>query len=121
VKPEGALEQNPAPDAEALTEEHVHWEAKRAEVERSIREQVDLLADAWLRVEAEQRSLLQRKEGLASRSDKTSTGPSPQSGPKPVPVVYDSSPGPQHNAFSEFERLRAEIQSSRPYIDVQKD
>jgi hypothetical protein len=99
------------------------WEAKRARTEQKIRDHVELLSDAWLRLEAEQRNLLQTKEGLAvdlpSRADKNSVAAVGGVGAARQSVSSISNP-PQlrQSAVREFERLRQEIQLSRPLNNV---
>lgn len=97
-----------------------NWETKRARTEQRIRDHVDMLADAWLRLEAEQRILLQMKEGLAvdltSRSEKSTAGSAGSS----RHCIPGSSTLPQlrQSAVDDFETLRQEIQFSRPLNSV---
>lgn len=112
-------------EADSLAQEREQWEAKRARVEHKIREQLDLLAAAWLRLEAEQRSFLQMKEGLAfdvsNRPEKKPLQASLETGLQTVPGGAKPPPLLPQSAIREFERLRQEIQSSRPHNHAERD
>lgn len=111
-------------ETDDLAEEQALWEAKRESVEQKIREQLDLLADAWMRLEAEQRSFLQKKEGLAfdlhSRAERSIADSSVGASLQSVPGGSRLPPRPQQSAVHEFERLRQEVQSSRPHNSVKR-
>ncbi len=93
------------------------WEAKRIQAEQSIRAQVDLLTSAWLRLEDEQRSLLQTKQGLANeqKARATTSHISSASMLQCLPGSLQTAAKTEHSAVDAFERLRQEIQSSRPH------
>lgn len=97
------------------------WEAKRVQAEQGIREQVELLTHAWLKLENEQRSLLQTKQGLANelKARVTTFDDSSASLLQCLPGNSQFAVKPEHSAILEFERLRHEIQSSRPNIKSQ--
>lgn len=94
------------------------WEDKRLQAEQRIREQVDLLTQAWLRLEDEQRSLLQTKQALANelKARSTTFDVSPASILQCLPGNSQFASKTEHAAVHEFKQLRHEIQSSRPNI-----
>ncbi len=100
------------------SESQYDWEAKRLQAEQRIREQVDLLSNAWLRLEDEQRSLQQTKQGLANelKARVTTIDASSTSILQCLPGSSQFAAKTEHSAIHEFERLRHEIQSSRPNI-----
>ena len=103
-------------EAGGIADQQVEWEANRLSVERKLRDQVDLLADAWLRLEEEQSSLLQMKKGRAENVTNRVPATASNSFGSALQDVSDSSRVPrqlQHSAVLEFDRLRQEIQSSR--------
>ncbi len=112
-------------DTDELFEEHEDWDVKRVHVEQKIREQVDLLEDAWLRLESEQRSLLQMKEGLAvGLANRGEMSTATVSRGTVLPSVHDvskTSAQSQLAAVHEFEKLRQEIQAIRPQYTVKRD
>ena len=88
------------------------------QAEQRIREQVDLLTNAWLRLEDEQRTLLQSKQGLANELKARAVTPEFSSA-----SILQCLPGrsqfptkTEQSTVHEFERLRHEIQASRPNI-----
>jgi hypothetical protein len=93
------------------------WEAQRLVAEQGLREKIELLTGAWLRLEEEQRTLLQMKNGLAvelsTRAGENTAG-SVGSNMKCLPGSSRHSTKTVQSAVCEFERLRQEIQSSRP-------
>lgn len=97
------------------------WEIKRKQAEQRIGEQVDLLTNAWLRLEEEQRSLLQTKQGLANelKARATTFDGSSASILQCLPGESQFAAKTEHSAVHQFERLRHEIQSSRPNIKSQ--
>ncbi len=108
-------------DNDDAAESRDDWEAKRKQAEQRIHEQVDLLTNAWLRLEDEQRSLLQTKQGLANefKARATTFDGSSSSILQCLPGNSHFSAKTEHSAVHEFERLRHEIQSSRPNIKPQ--
>lgn len=92
------------------------WDIKRLLAEQKIREQVELLTNAWLRLEEEQRALLETKKGLAvelsSRAEKKAVGIG--SPVQCLPGTSHFSTKTEQSAVFEFERLRREIQANRP-------
>ncbi len=94
------------------------WEGKRMQAEQRIREQVDLLTQAWLRLEDEQRSLLQTKQALANelKARSSTSAFSPASILQCLPGNSQFATKTEYSAVHEFEQLRHEIQSSRPNI-----
>ncbi len=102
-------------------DEDENWETNRVQVERKLRDQVDLLADAWLRLEAEQRELLLLKKGNAVDSFQRATTDrlgTPDTGLPSLPGSLRLSRQSQHSAVVDFERLRQEIQFNRPQPNV---
>ncbi|MEZ6138490.1 MAG: hypothetical protein R3C53_26710 [Pirellulaceae bacterium] len=109
-------------EAWTLNAQHTDWETEKRRVENGIREQLDLLAAAWLRLEEEQQSFLQMKNAHATELTRRS-----ESHPVAVTAVSDLVPVSQHNsrrqhmAVQEFQRLRQEIQSRRSSHSDQRD
>lgn len=101
------------------TDQRENWEKSRARVEERIREQVDLLANAWLKLETEQRAFLRMKERLAvdgsSRGDASRNGDCIATTLKSVPGGARSPLPAQPAAVDEFRKLRHEIQMGRPH------
>ena len=97
------------------------WENKRKQAEQRIGEQVDLLTNAWLRLEDEQRALLQAKQGMANelKARATTFDGGSASRLQCLPGSSQFTANIEHSAVHEFERLRHEIQSSRPNIKSQ--
>lgn len=91
------------------------WDNKRLLVEHRIREQVELLTNAWLRLEEEQRTLLETKKGFDNVAKKNTAGSIgyPIQG---LPGTSHFSINTQQTAVDEFERMRREIQTNRPNI-----
>lgn len=111
--------------SDAGTVEVIDEPLKPALSQEHMRQQVSLLMDAWLRLENEQRILLQTKQGLTaefcnrveSKPDNQSEsilqrlpGCPPLSMPSEGPAVVQCDPSVVHD----FERLRREIELSRP-------
>lgn len=96
--------------------EREDWEAQRLVAEQMIREKIELLTDSWLRLEEEQRTLLQMKKGLAvelsTRAGESTSG-NVGSETQRLPGSSHSSTKTVQSAVGEFERLRQEIRSSR--------
>lgn len=104
-------------------QEKHQWESERDVAALQIQEKADQLTEAWLRLEDEQRKFLQIKESrLQTARDRTpaepvrshgedhanSDGPSPQ---RSMPAASNPS---RADVVQQFQRLRREIESSRP-------
>ncbi|MCA9125778.1 MAG: hypothetical protein KDB22_01790 [Planctomycetales bacterium] len=94
-------------------QESEEWRTTRDLVEQRIQEQVDLLADAWLRLEDEQRSLQHAKEGLALQANNLADIGQPQAqiliGPQLAPGSGNLPLPTKAAAIHDFERLRQEV------------
>ena len=108
-------------DSEDSGESLGDWETKRQQAEQRIGEQVDLLTIAWLRLEDERRALLQAKQGMANelKARATTFDVGSASRLQCLPGSSQFAANIEHSAVHEFERLRHEIQSSRPNIKSQ--
>lgn len=98
-------------------EARADWETQRLVAEQRIREKIELLTGSWLRLEEEQRTLLQMKKGLAvelSTRERENTAGSVGSEMQRLPGSSHFSTKTVQSAVCDFERLRQEIQSSRP-------
>jgi hypothetical protein len=93
--------------------------------QETIRQQVKLLMDAWLRLENEQRVLLQTKQGLTAELGNRAESPSdnraesilqclPGRHPLSIPAEGSAVAECDPAAVHDFERLRREIELSRP-------
>jgi hypothetical protein len=106
--------------------------SKQTQSQEHIRQQVALLMDAWLRLENEQRILLQTKQGLTAefgnRVESQPDNPSESilqrlPGCQPLSIPAEGS-AVVHNDLSvvhDFEKLRREIELSRPSIKPYKE
>ena len=121
---------------EGFQQEKRQWEAEKTGAEQDIREKLDEISEAWLRLEAEQRRFLQTKEsyaptvpdykterefvGNAAAGGLTSTmrgegsclDEQPLRQPLRDPIVNR----PAKSTIQQFQRLRREIESSRPRL-----
>ena len=97
-------------------QERERWELHRQQEVERLRGEGDLLAEAWQRLEAEERCLLAEREllrrGSADRSHNAlPTAPQASTGEKPQTGGYEQ----DHLAWLEFQQLRREIQKyNRP-------
>ena len=112
------------------------WEERKTHAEEEIREKLEQISEAWLRLEAEQRRFLQTKESYAptvpeykaereslgnvGAGDLTATMTSDgrclneQSLRPPLPDTSVNRSA--KNTIQQFQRLRREIESSRPRL-----
>ncbi|MEM7560428.1 MAG: hypothetical protein AAF394_15005 [Planctomycetota bacterium] len=111
-----------------LAEQQELWEAQKEQEELQIQQQLGLLQEAWLRLEEEQRSFLQTKEGFAATQGGTRTSSTPAAAPateqtsttRTQPIGRPSKPVSANNAaysssaIDEFQRLKQEIHNLRP-------
>ena len=123
-----AVEANPA-DANLhdrikdFQQEQAKWEAKRKLEAERIQEQADQLTEAWLRLETEQRRFLQMKESHPLATPERRTDAVEQTRDRDRSAIDQQSTRrsvtPNANplreaAVRQFQRLRREIESSRP-------
>jgi hypothetical protein len=124
---------------EELKVERSNWEAKRKCEARQLEEMANQLTEAWLRLEAEQRSFLQMKEMHLSPHARQPSSDSVAGGAGESPVLdhrvaFESNsvsraeppkktnrvptrPGAvskSQNSIRQFQQLKREIESSRP-------
>ncbi|MDP6556438.1 MAG: hypothetical protein QGG71_17340 [Pirellulaceae bacterium] len=96
-------------------QERERWELHRQQEVERLREEGDLLAEAWQRLEAEERCLLAEREllrrGAANRLPNSMPAVSQATGEKPQTGGHDQ----DHLDWQQFQRLRREFQrNNRP-------
>lgn len=121
-----------------LQKEKIRWESKRDSATGEIQNKADLLTEAWLRLESEQRKFLQitsanphatreihpaaeappREPVAATPSSKTRGDAAQPQQPinteSPLPAAAANPNSSREAALLQFQRLRREIDSSRP-------
>ncbi len=108
-----------SPSVQERGAEQAAWEKKRLQVEAGMQQQVELLTDAWQRLEAEQRDSTERQRQVqqpAAASQQTDPPPLQTIQSNVAPSCVASLPqasGRVTSAAQDFEKLRREIQSRR--------
>ncbi|TWT83804.1 hypothetical protein CA13_52750 [Planctomycetes bacterium CA13] len=109
--------------------QQAEWDNQRQCEELEIQRKLDEITQAWLHLEAEQRKLLQAKELQMLGSQESSvSGDAVSAVTRTSPERYESEPIPSADSLSsnvkhssdttvqQFQRLRREIESSRPHL-----
>lgn len=93
-------------------EEKRQWEAKREVEQHELQEKMRQLTDAWLRLEDEQRLLLQRRESTGSNKEKPTTRTSFR--PEQTPALAH---GTEEAAFQDQQRAAVKSESTARRIN----
>lgn len=93
-------------------EEKRQWEAKRKVEQHELQEKMRQLTGAWLRLEDEQRLLLQRRESTGSNKEKPTTRNSGRPEQNSAPAY-----GTEDAAFQDQQRAAVQSESNAPSVN----